>query len=114
MSAEQLKNISGGSFSEIASDSEFLHWTLLGRRDVTVYDESAFDFSECYFDYDGITKMIDEVVGAWADAGIRCEFRSLVGNRYFNLKDGKEMTREEAMNYVKKSIRRFPRRPRHH
>ena len=120
MSKEQLENVSGGDYVELADDSEFLNRLLRGRPgQCKRYTHSDFD-DEGFFRSMRNRPIIDEIAKAWAAVGIRFEGKVDIDtyNRYFNMETGAEMNRNDAIRHAEILIhsqqRPFPRRPRHH
>ena len=120
MSKEQLENVSGGDYTELADDSEFLHNLLRGRPgQCKRYTHSDFD-DESFFRSMRNRPIIDEIAAAWAAVGIRFEGKVDIDtyNRYFNMETGAEMNRDDAIkhaeNFFPSKGGRVPRIPRHH
>ena len=120
MSAEQLENVSGGDYTELADDSAFLHNLLRGRPgQCKRYTHSDFD-DESFFRSMRNRPIIDEIAAAWAAVGIRFEGKVDIDtyNRYFNMETGAEMDRHDAIkhaeNFFPSKGGRVPRIPRHH
>ena len=125
MSKEQLENVSGGDYVELADDSEFLNRLLRGRPgQCKRYTHSDFDDVHS-FGFVGMPRshneaIMAEIAAAWATVGIRLEgsFDVDTYNRYFNMETGAEMNRHDAVRHAEILIhsqqRPFPRRPRHH
>ena len=120
MSAEQLENVSGGDYTELADDSEFLNRLLRGRPgQCKRYTHSDFD-DESFFRSMRNRPIIDEIAAAWAAVGIRFEGKVDIDtdNRYFNMETGAEMNRHDAVRHAQLFIynqsSHRTRRPRHH
>ena len=120
MKAEQLENVSGGSYAYLCDDSAFLNRLLRGRPgQCKRYTHSDFD-DEGFFRSMRNRPIIDEIAAAWAAVGIRFEGKVDIDtyNRYFNMETGAEMNRNDAVRHAQILIhsqqRPFPRRPRHH
>ncbi len=120
MSKEQLENVSGGDYAELADDSEFLNRLLRGRPgQCKRYTHSDFD-DEGFFRSMRNRPIIDEIAAAWAAVGIRFEGKVDIDtyNRYFNMETGAEMNRDDAIkhaeNFFPSKGGRVPRIPRHH
>ncbi len=120
MSKEQLENVSGGDYVELADDSEFLNRLLRGRPgQCKRYTHSDFD-DEGFFRNLRNRPIIDEIAAAWAAVGIRFEGKVDIDtyNRYFNMETGAEMNRDDAIkhaeNFFPSKGGRVPRIPRHH
>ena len=120
MSKEQLENVSGGDYTELADDSAFLHNLLRGRPgQCKRYTHSDFD-DEGFFRSMRNRPIIDEIAAAWAAVGIRFEGKVDIDtyNRYFNMETGAEMDRHDAIkhaeNFFPSKGGRVPRIPRHH
>ena len=120
MSKEQLENVSGGDYAELADDSEFLNRLLRGRPgQCKRYTHSDFA-DEGFFRSMRNRPIIDEIAAAWAAVGIRFEGKVDIDtyNRYFNMETGAEMNRHDAVrhaeNFFPSKGGRVPRIPRHH
>ena len=120
MSKEQLENVSGGDYTELADDSAFLHMLLMGKPgQCKRYTHSDFD-DEGFFRSMRNRPIIDEIAAAWAAVGIRFEGKVDIDtyNRYFNMETGAEMNRDDAIkhaeNFFPSKGGRVPRIPRHH
>ena len=100
LNAEQLENVAGGVRAELSEDSQFLNVLLQGRsgqcKRYTEDDFGASGFGGLFLKRD----ILKEIGKAWEAAGVRCEFSYHGENSYFSMKDGKKMTRLEAMNYA--------------
>ena len=102
MSKEQLENVSGGDYAELADDSEFLNRLLRGRPgQCKRYTHSDFD-DEGFFRSMRNRPIIDEIAAAWAAVGIRFEGKVDIDtyNRYFNMETGAEMDRHDAIKHA--------------
>jgi len=93
LSDEELDQVAGGTIGETAGDSQIL------------YDHGLMDNH-----YGSIPVMFywksksAEVDAGWAKAGITCVTVPMGANKYF--KDGKEISRREAFDYVKANFKR--------
>ena len=98
MSDEELDSVAGGSIGQTAEDSTLLYAYGL----VDDYHREL----HTAFHWNSDSSAVD---AGWAKAGITCVTSPLSKNRYF--KDGKEMTCDEARDYLKanfKQIRDIP------
>ena len=104
MSKEQLENVSGGDYAELADDSEFLNRLLRGRPgQCKRYTHSDFA-DEGFFRSIRNRPIIDEIAAAWAAVGIRFEGKVDIDtyNRYFNMETGAEMNRHDAIRHAER------------
>ncbi|MBR5908610.1 MAG: hypothetical protein IKZ66_01400 [Schwartzia sp.] len=94
MSAEQLENVSGGSYGEMTLDSRFLNY-LLGDSVCRRHD-----FSE----WKNRSKFVDEVERAWAKVGVEAHFMSsdTIKNSYWI--GDRNVTRREAFEHAQKVL----------
>lgn len=89
MSDDELDQVAGGTYNEVAADSRFLN-DLAGLTD-------RYGAAKTFFDYASIS---EEVIQAWSKVGISVSTGWRVSNRYF--KNGVEMSREDALKYAAK------------
>ena len=98
MNDEELGQVAGGTFCATAEDSTFLYaYGLLDDYHGSLH--TMFHWGSDSSDVDT----------GWAKAGITCVTKFSYSNQYF--KDGKEITLDEARDYVKanfKQIRDMP------
>ena len=125
MKAEQLENVSGGSYAYLCDDSAFLNRLLRGKPgQCKCYTHGDFDDVHS-FGFVGMPRshneaIMAEIAAAWATVGIRLEGTFDVDglNRYFNMETGAEMSRHDAIkhaeNFFPSKGGRVPRIPRHH
>ena len=95
LSDEELEGVAGGNFGETRVDSKIL------------YNHGLMDTSytglEVMFSWVSVSSKVD---AAWAKIGITCVTKPwLSSNQYF--KDGKEITRDEAIKYVKENFKKI-------
>ncbi|MBD3879744.1 MAG: hypothetical protein SR1Q5_08745 [Quinella sp. 1Q5] len=94
LSDEELDKVAGGTICETKDDSQYL------------YDYGLMDNH-----YGSINVMFHwgsksaEVDAGWAKAGITCVTKPLGYSQYFL--DGKEITRNEARDYLKANFKRL-------
>ena len=94
MSNDELDQVAGGSFGGTADDNDFLYkYGLTNKRFYAI--GAFFHWKSCS----------EEVDSGWAKAGITCVTHPSDDNEYF--KDGKQITRDEAIAHVKAN---FPRK----
>jgi hypothetical protein len=105
MKAEQLENVSGGSYAYLCDDSVILNRVLRGKPgQCKCYTHSDFDDVHGLAGMIQVRKIMDEITAAWAAVGIR-----LVGSpdidtedRYFDMKTGAEMSRYDAIRHAER------------
>ena len=94
MSDEELEQVAGGNIGQTSADSQLL------------YDHGLIDDwhgnLHFTFHWNSESKKVD---AAWARAGITCCTTVVGANKYW--KDGKEISREEAHNYVRNNFKRI-------
>ncbi|SEH33080.1 hypothetical protein [Selenomonas sp. KH1T6] len=110
--AEQLDNVSGGSYAYLCDDSEFLNMLLRGKPGQCKCNKHA-DFDDGFFATMRNRPIIDDIATAWAAVGIRLEGSADVdtANRYFNMETGAEMSRYDAIKHAENF---FPSTEKHH
>ena len=95
LNLDQLGKVSGGNEVETNNDSKKLY--KLGLLDKCY---GSIDFT---FDWKTCSAKIDE---AWAKVGITCVTDFICANQYYF--DGKEITREEAVEIAEKAMIKGP------
>jgi hypothetical protein len=88
---EELDGVAGGSVASTAYDSEFLY-----EHGLVDHWHSTLS---TFFMWGSYSAAVD---AGWAKAGITCVTKPWGDNLY--LKDGKEISRDEAYNYVRNSF----------
>ena len=84
---KDLENVSGGNSDELAGDSIVLSKMGFGspKKEIDLICRPA---------------LRREVVKCWADAGVECRYDGFVRNRYYI--SGKQVTRQEALEFIQK------------
>ena len=87
LSQQELDSVSGGTATQLMEDSVVL--ASMGYGKAVVRRPSSHALA---FDHNAIIK-------SWADAGVEVRYDNFYGNKYFI--DGKQVSRESALAYVK-------------
>ena len=93
LSDEELDQVAGGHYKEVAADSRFLN-DLAGLTD-------RYGKFKGFIYYSSIA---EEVTKGWSKVGISVKTSSSRSNKYY--KDGDEISREEALKYAAKKLGR--------
>jgi len=94
LSDEDLDNVAGGTIGETAKDSEILYdYGLVKEWHTSLH---------MIFHWESGSAEVDD---GWSKAGITCVTKPFSNNKYF--KDGKQISRDEAMNIVKSKFKRI-------
>ena len=89
MSEEQLDNIAGGSYSEIAKDS----FELYDRK----FMDDHYTSLGTFFHYESYSAKVD---GGWAKAGVHVVTHFAFDNEYYI--KGKKVDRSDAIEHLEK------------
>ena len=96
LSTEQLEEVVGGSFYEMADDSRFLNVLLRGRPGQC--DRYGVDKCRVVYTRFDVNK---EITDAWASVGVTAYLDGL-GNKYYI--NGKKVTRDQAWAHAQKVV----------
>ena len=98
LDVEDMDNVAGGSYHELADDSRFLNVLLRGHP----AQPDRHGERKLELDYANNGSRYAELRAAWEACGVHLhQINETKGNRYV-LHSGREVTREQAMNHAMK------------
>ena len=96
LDVEEMDNVAGGSYHELADDSRFLNVLLRGHP----AQPDRHGERKLELDYANNSSRYAEIRGAWDACGVRLQKIDETGGNRYVLHSGREVTREQAMNHA--------------
>jgi len=96
LDVEEMDNVAGGSYHELADDSRFLNVLLRGHP----AQPDRHGERKLELDYANNGSRYAELRSAWEACGVHLHKIDETGGNRYVLHSGREVTREQAMNHA--------------
>ena len=96
LDVEEMDNVAGGSYHELADDSRFLNVLLRGHP----AQPDRHGERKLELDYANNGSRYAELRAAWEACGVHLHKIDETGGNRYVLHSGREVTREQAMNHA--------------